>query len=129
MPSVRQLLHPEMLARLERTFFLSRCTIQTYSAENADTYGQPQPVWSNFAGHVAMPCAVAGVGETGGSRETKREDMTVEVNGYTISIAGCYPTIQQRMRAVVGSTVYDILGVVVDSHSNMTRLTVRLANP
>lgn len=125
MGSLEGIIHPRMLDRLIPTFFLSRADITYYSTETPDAYGQPSPAWNNFGTHINLPCSVA----SAIAREAKRGDMTIQVDEFTISLAGCYPTIQPEMRATVDGVTYDILGVAIDSHSKMTRLTCRMVNP
>lgn len=117
----KELIHSGMLAHLSR-FYSSTVTIETYGAENPDTFGQPQPVWANFAGHVNLACAIA----PSGGREVKRPDMTTAISTHIVSVAGYYPTIIPKMRAVIGGQTYDILTVEVDSRSETTRLMLEI---
>jgi len=115
------LIHPNMLTHLS-SFYSDTCTIEYYTAENPDEFGQPQPTWINFPSHVSLDCAIA----PKGGREIKQPDMTIAISTHTIAIAGYYPTIIPWMRVVISGQIYDILLVEVDSHSIMTRLTVRV---
>jgi len=115
------IVHPDMLTHLSR-FYPATCTVRHYTAESPDTYGQPQPTWGDFSGHVNLSCSVA----PSGGREIKRADMEIAISTHTIALAGSYPDITAKMQAVVGAETYDILLVEVDSHSKMTRLTTQV---
>ncbi len=117
----RTLIHPSMLSN-QSDFYRSRCTITTYTAENPDTFGQPQPTWITLVNHANLPCAFA----PNSAQEFKRPDMTLAVNARIMSIAGYYPGITTKMRATVDGVVYDILSIEPDSHKKTTRLIVEI---
>jgi hypothetical protein len=121
-----RLVHPDMLRRLERDFFPQTCTIQQAS-DDADEFGQEladddETKWSNVTGLEALPCRVAPA--TGGRRRTA--EMTVTNATHVILLAGSYPTITTKMRAVVDDQAYTILLPGHDAEGAMTRLTVQL---
>lgn len=120
----RALIHPKMLEKLA-DFYPAMCTIQSYDDENQNTHGQPQPVYANLAGHVDIPCRIA-PSPREKSREVKREDMTYSVITHDISLAGDYPNVTSKMRAVVGGVSYDILYPQTDGQSHTTRLLVEV---
>lgn len=117
-----EIVDSNLLTHLTPRFYLSLCTIKTYAAESPDSFGQPSPAWADFASHVDIPCSVGAAGGT----EVKTPNMTTAVATHKIALAGCYPNIIPKMRAVVSGQTYDILLVEVDSHSKMTRLTTQI---
>ena len=101
-------------------YFPSLCTIQE-DIGVADANGFIVPSWSDFAGHVDIPCAH---GPSGGN-EVKLPDQTYVISNYTLALQGLYPTITEKMRAVVDGVVYEILLAQSDSHSTKTRILSR----
>lgn len=117
MPKPGPIADPRMLDRL-RDFYPSLCTIKEPTVTE-DGYGAEVIVWINdFAGHVNLACAI---GPTGG-REVKLPDQTYVVANYTVSLAGHYPDIDEKMRAEVDGEMYGIVLVQSDSHGKTTRL-------
>ena len=116
------LIHPRLLSGLAATFYPSLCTIQE-ATEVQDAYGEPIATWANVAGLVNLPCAVAppNLGSPEKS-EVKKSDGTIEIITHHIAIAGHYPAITNKMRAVISGINYDIMAVEIDSHATMTRL-------
>ena len=112
----RSIFDPRMMETLA-DYFPSLCTIQEDVGVEND-YGQVVHSWSDVAGHVEIPCAH---GPNKG-REVKQSDQTYVVSNYTLSLRGYYPTITEKMRAVVDGTVFDILLVQCDSHGVTTRI-------
>ena len=115
----RAIFDPRMMVTLA-DYFPSLCTIQEDLGVE-DDYGQIVHVWTDVAGHVEIPCAH---GPNKG-REVKQSDQTYVVSNYTLSLRGYYPTITEKMRAVVDGTVFDILLVQCDSHGVTTRILTR----
>jgi len=103
-------------------YFPSLCTIQE-DVGVADANGFIAESWSDFAGHVDIPCAH---GPSGGN-EVKLPDQTYVVSNYTIALQGRYPTITEKMRAVVDDVAYEILLAQWDSHATKTRILSRKA--
>ena len=112
----RAIFDPRMMTTLG-DYFPSLCTIQEDLGVE-DDYGQVVPDWQPVAGHSDIPCAH---GPNKG-REVKQSDQTYVVSNYTLSLRGYYPTITEKMRAVVDSVVFDILLVQCDSHGVTTRI-------
>ena len=117
--STRAIFDPRMMLEL-RDYFPSECTIQEDLGVE-DDYGQIVPDWQNLAGHVDLSCAH---GPSKGN-EVKQPDQTYVISNYTLSLRGYYPTITEKMRAVVDSVVYEILLVQCDSHGVTTRILTR----
>jgi hypothetical protein len=109
-----------MLARLA-DFYPSTVTIQQ-ATENVDaTTGEVTTSWADYAGHVGLACSQ---GPSGGV-EVKQSDQTYVVANWTIALRGYYPTITEKMQAVIDGTAYEILLVQNDSHAQMTRILTR----
>jgi head-tail adaptor len=98
-------------------FYPSVVDIQSYTATRAADGGEVK-TWSDVAGLTDLPCAVSG----SGGWENKRADGTIASSSHRIAIAGSYPAITPKMRAVVATVNYDILSVEHDSHANTTSL-------
>ncbi len=119
------LVHPRLLAMMAPTFYVSTCTIQQ-ATETPDPLGQPIPAWANVPGLVNLPCAIAPFGGSTEASQRNRSDSIIDAATHAIAIAGYYPTIVNKQRAVVAGVAYDIVGAETDSHSAMTRLRVVL---
>lgn len=117
------IVHPEMLARLQANFYPSVCAIQS-ATETPDSFGQLQQSWSNLAGHGAIPCRVAP--ESNPRGEIRDQAQTFAVHRWRIVLNGYYPSIIEKMRAVVNATAYDIERVEHDGNEEMTRLVCRI---
>ena len=115
------LIHSRFLSSLSATFYPSLCMIQEVT-EVQDAYGQPIGAWADVAGLTNLPCAIAPFSGSPEMAEHKRADGTIEIITHHISIAGHYPAITNKMRALVAGLAYDIVGAEMDSHSTMTRL-------
>lgn len=112
----RAIFDPRMMTTLA-DYFPSLCTIQE-DVGIEDDYGQIVHDWQSFANHVDIPCAH---GPNKG-REVKQSDQTYVVSNYTLSLRGYYPTITEKMRAVVDGTVFEILLAQSSSHGVTTRI-------
>ena len=115
----RAIFDPRMLTTLA-DFFPSLCTIQE-DVGIEDDYGPVIADWQPVAGHSDIPCTHA-VNRVGGGTEVKQSDQTYVVANRTLSLRGYYPTITEKMRAVVDSVVFDIMLVQTDSHGVTTRI-------
>ena len=116
----RPLFHGDMMTRL-RDFFPESVTIKMWTENQDATTGEVTTSWANYAGHVGLACSQ---GPTGGV-ETKRADETYVVSNWTIALRGYYPTITEKMQAVIDGVAYEILLVQSDSHAQKTRLLTR----
>lgn len=116
---VSDLIHPAMLDELP-DFFPSTCTIQT-NAETVDADGVVIDSWSDLAGHVDIACSVT----PKSGEEVQQGDATYLAATDRIALQGYYSTITEKMRAVVGTTTYDILKVDGSSHEVLTALICR----
>ena len=124
-----RLIHPRMLATDFSDlsdFFPSLVTIQE-GAVAYDDWGEEELTWGDKAGHVDLPCTIAPVElQVRDKGEKKKEYGTYAIGSHHVTIAGYYPDIQEKMRAVVNGTAYDILLAEWDSQSETTRLACRL---
>ncbi len=114
------LIHPDLLTSLH-DFFPALCTIQQ-GMPSEDAAGEEQLAWADLAGHVNLRCHVA----PAKGAEVRTPDMTYVVASHTIALAGNYPTIQEKMRALVGGKTYDILLVEWDSLGKTTYLSTQI---
>ena len=114
------LIHPRLLDNLYN-FFASSCTIQS-ATWTRDTAGEEQPTWGDLVGHVAIPCALA----PAGGREVKQADMTYVVASHYVTLSGNYPTVLEKMRAVMGTLTLDILLVTHDSQNETTHMDCQI---
>jgi hypothetical protein len=112
-----ELIHPDLLTSLHN-FFSSECTIEV-SDDSFDDYKDEVKDWDPKAGHIDIPCAIAAAGRN----EVKRPDMTYVPATHRVTLAGYYPLITEKMRAVVEGLTLDILLVEFDSHQKTTRLS------
>ncbi|MCK9602378.1 MAG: head-tail adaptor protein [Sphaerochaeta sp.] len=122
-----RIVHPRLLsgdfADLS-DFFASACTIQE-AVWTPDAAGEEAPAWADKAGHVDIPCTIAP--EKGrGDGEVKQADGTFTFATHHVTLAGCYPLITSKMKAVVNGTALDILLAESDSQAETTRLACRL---
>ena len=114
----RAIFDSRMMTRLE-DFFPALCTIEQDEGITTDDYGTPIEDWQDFI--VDIPCAHA----PNGGIEVKQPDQTYVVSNYTLSLRGYYPTVTEKMRAVVDGTTYEILLVQSSSHGVTTRILTR----
>jgi head-tail adaptor len=117
---VSEIVSGRMLGMLGK-FYASACTIQVSSATQ-DAAGQPVLTWSDLADHEDLACRLA----PAMAEERKRDDLVLARTTHTIALAGYYTTITPAMRAIVGTSTYDILGVEQDGNGITTRLRVEI---
>ena len=117
------IVHPGLLASLQPNHYAGTCTIQA-QAEAVDSYGELIPSWVTLADHVDLPCRLAPQQQF--SREQRTQAQLYAVHVWIITLAGYYPTITEKMRAVVNSVNYDIELVQFDGNQQTTHLQVRV---
>jgi head-tail adaptor len=110
------MISPRMFTALS-AFYSSACTIQQVT-ETRDAAGQPVKTWANFASHVSLDCRLSPIGGS----ERKTNNQVYSVATHVIELAGNYPTITTKMRAVISAVNYDILLVEHDGEAASTRL-------
>lgn len=114
------LISPRLFDQLG-AFYPDTCTIQA-AIESQDAANQPVKNWADLAGHVAIPCAVSR--PRGGERHTTHQIYSVAT--HTIALAGYYPSISEKMRAIVFGQAYDILLSENDGQKTTTQLVCRV---
>jgi head-tail adaptor len=102
-------------------FYPETCTIQA-AINSMDEANQPIQNWSDLAGHAAIPCAISR--PRGGERHTTHQIYSVAT--HTIALAGYYPAITAKMRAVVSGQAYDILLPENDGQETATELVCQV---
>jgi len=120
-----RIIHPRLLSGdfSDLTdFFASVCTIQE-AVWTLDAVGEEAPAWADKAGHIDIPCAIA---PEKGRGEVKQADGTFTFATHHVTLAGDYPAITTKMKAVVNGTALDILLAEWDSQAETTRLACRL---
>lgn len=114
------IISPRLFTSLSR-FYPSVCDIQEVT-ETRDAVGQPRKTWGNLADHTGISCRVSPLG--GGERRAPQQVYSVAT--HVINLAGCYPAITTKMRAVVAGQAYDILLAQSDGGGNATRLVCQV---
>jgi len=109
-----------MLVRLHE-FYPVTVTIQEVT-EGQGTMGEITSVWANKVGYVDLGCRLS----PSGGKEVKKPDQTYVVATHIISIAGYYPGIDEKDRAVIGLQTFDILLVENDGQGDSTRLLAEI---
>lgn len=117
----RGVIHPEMLERVQPSFYPSLCTIQELGTAQ-DEYGQETATPVDLANHVDIPCRIAPV--VAASEQRSQQQVFVE-SKYNVALNGYYPAIQEDMVAVVDDVTYGIEFAGHDGNQTMTHLTVR----
>jgi hypothetical protein len=118
----RPIIAPKMLIRLHE-FYPVTVTIEEVT-ELQGTMGEPNEEWANKLGYVGLDCRLS----PSGGKEVKRPDQTYVVATHIISIAGYYPGIDEKDRAVIGTETFDILLVENDGQGDSTRLLAEIVD-
>ncbi len=125
-------IHPRMLPGLVRSgIFPFTVRIETRT-DTRTPAGGIVPGWAARPGCEAIPCtrSIAATAKSGGIEVRSNAIAVVEHNDYVISLAGHFPTISAKDRAVLSTgNIYDIIIVDLDSQSAVTALMVRAALP
>jgi len=106
--------------------FDQTCTIRQNEGTTADAAGQPTPDWQALTGHVGLACRIAPVSALASTGQSRRAEMVVDRATHIIVLPGPYPDVTTAMRAVVGSTSYQIVRIVRDSEQLLCELEVEL---
>lgn len=118
--TLHNLIDSRLLTQLA-DFFPDLCTIQKSVPTQGDS-GFLTDVWSDFAGHVSLPCRKSPIRGS----EPRLPNMTYTINMCFITLRDYYNTITTSMRTQVNSINYNILAVEFDGQKEMTRLTVEI---
>ena len=122
MANPQGIVHPRLLARLTPLAFPSLCTIQQ-ATETQNSYGAVVQSWSNLSGHVNLACRLS---PASARPEQPMPQQTYLVSEFVITLAGSYPSITEKMRAVISGANYDITSVDQDGQFAQTRLTAKI---
>ncbi len=98
------------------------CTIQEYTVIDKNSLGQEIKEWGNKIGHINIACCLGSTKDT----EVKLPDRTRGISSYVVILLGYYPDVTKKMRAVINSTEYDIIGAVSDGYKNITHLDLEV---
>lgn len=113
--------HPRLLRSLG-ALFTGTCQMQRRTGA-VDAAGEADPDgWEAVPGMEAIQCRLGAAS----GREIKRPDQTYAVATHSILLSGSYPSISERMRAVVAGVAYDVLLVRTDSTNTITMLDVQV---
>lgn len=118
------IVHPNMLGGLAG-FYPSLCTIRT-ATETQSATGAVQHSWADAPGLVGLRCRLAPAANSA-NREVRAEAGTYVELTFTIALAGYYPTITEKMQAIVDGVAYDVQAVAHDGNHATTEVFVRLA--
>jgi len=111
------LINPRLFTSLPEFVYPARCTIQA-ATETPGPTGQMVPTWADLVGHVNIPARVSPA--TGSERKAQNQIYTTAT--HVIALAGYYPAITSKHRAVVSGQVYDILLPQKDGNDLVTEL-------
>lgn len=118
----RNFFHPRMLASVPGEVYPNRITIQE-AEETRLPSGQKQSTWSNVADLVDLPGRITPAG--GGERRLPAQ--IYEQTTHVINLAGFYPTITTKHRAVADDgRIFNIILPERDANQVTTRLMCEL---
>lgn len=113
------IVHPRLPLKL-LGFFPALVTIQAKTIA-LDVYGQETETWADVSGWQSIKCAKAPLSAS----ERQAAQFTVTDRAWSVLLAGSYPTITTRHRAVINVEMFDIDAVEVDQVGVLTRLRIR----
>lgn len=116
------LVHPDLLASLHRAY-PATANIQV-NTPTKRANGELVDVWANHATLINLPGLLAAAGAS----ERRGAALTVQTATHILDLRSYQPAIEVTHRAVVGGTTYNIVAVVHDSQSTMTRLELEIVN-
>lgn len=118
------MINPGFMAALSG-FYPSLCTMRT-ATETQTSTGAVQQVWADAPGLAGLRCRLAPAANSA-NREVRAEAGTYGEFTYTIALGGYYPTITEKMQALVDGVAYDVQAAAHDGNHATTELFVRLA--
>ena len=127
---MRSLVHPRLMDRLASGFFPSRATI-ALNTPTRTASGHSVPAWTAVAGLTNIPAAVSPF-HFARAGEQRRSELTIIEGTHRIGLAGAYPSITAKHRAVITGQhagIYDVTRVQTDGQSGMTVLECRTVDP
>lgn len=132
MPLNSTLVHPRLMASMPQ-FFPSLCSIYALAVER-NAIGELIPVPSDamLPGSLGwlledIRCVISNdpsMDQIPTSAEDRTADATYTASLFRVMLAGNYPEITEKMRAVVDGVAYDIRSVTVSGFDSHTELLV-----
>jgi hypothetical protein len=125
-------IHPRMIPGLVRSGIFPFTVRIEARSDGRTRAGGVTPGWAARSGLEAIPCtrSVAGSPGSGGLEVRGTALAVTEHNNYVISLAGHYPAISPKDRAVLSTgEIYDVVSTNLDSRSAHSVLTVRAVRP
>lgn len=121
------LVHPQMLAQLEQAGFFPSSVTFYAQGSGEDDYGRKDGSWTAVSALSAIACGVNRPSRSRGApQEVRRADLTLTTATHEIVLAGAYPAVTTKMRAVVDGATYDVLSVVCDAQGASTVVMAEL---
>lgn len=116
-------------ARSIDNYFTQTATIQR--AVETNVQGDVTRVWSDLAGHVNLPCAVAGgdVDQRMKKQEARSSELVSQLVYKRVMLAGPYPDISLKDRIVLAVGTYAIVSVVIDQTGTLTQMFCEKLDP
>jgi hypothetical protein len=119
------LVHPNLLTHLAQHHFPNFVSIQVHTI-TYDSANEPVETWVTDPLLVGLSAYIEPMDN---KVEVRREDQTIIVNGWNISLAGFYPTIKETDQVTDElSRIHNILGVDFDAFHTQTNLTTEIIN-
>ena len=115
--------HPRLLKSLGR-FFLFTIDVQQKTT-GLDAFRGAAESWANVIGLTGIKAAISPKGYPR-SRELQLPQATEVLDTHIILLQGYFPTITAAMRAVSGTSKFDIRVVDLDSQKSLTRLHTKI---
>ena len=106
--------------------FPSACTIQRLTGAR-DSMGVLTQTFADVSGMVGIPCHISppSVIRLGGSAEYRKSDRTDEKQEFHVLLAGYFPDIQMKDRAVIDGTNWNVVGNDKDAFKTQSRLEIQ----
>lgn len=122
----RTLIDPRLVSSVVNTadWFPQRCTIQA-GTRSRDAFGEWTDVWNDQPNLVGIPCRRAPQSNAGAERQT--QEATTTGYQWRAALAGYFPQITTKMRAVIDGVVHDIDNVDWDANHTLTYLDLTRA--
>lgn len=115
-------MHPRFVG-LNTQFFGSLATIEEKTDPSpTDQYGQEIETWLPVVGLQAIACAKAPLS----AQERQAANYTATDQAWHVLLAGAFPSITTRHRAVIDGAVFDIDAAETDQTGSLTRLRARM---
>lgn len=121
----QQLIHPQLMRQLGQFHFPNMVTIQSHTI-SFDAANEEVETWVDDPLLVSL---IAYIEPIDNKIEIRKPDQTVLENGWNISLAGFYPTIQELDQATDElGRVHNIIAVTFDAFQTQTNLLTEIIN-